>query len=162
MELKKGYYSSPIGWLEITTDNLSLMSLQFLDEIPVAYKKPAKFELINNILKQLDEYFNHKRKIFDLPIHLEGTDFQLKVWEKVQSVPFGKTTTYLNIAAQLGSSKNVRAVGSANGKNPVPIIVPCHRVIGENKELVGYAGGLWRKKWLLEHEAEEKQLTLSF
>lgn len=162
MEFKKGYYSSPMGWLEIKTDNLSLMSLKFLDEIPVAHKKPAKFELIINILKQLDEYFNHKRKIFDFPIHLEGTDFQLKVWEKVQSVSFGKTTTYLNIAVLLGSSKNVRAVGSANGKNPVPIVVPCHRVIGENKELVGYAGGLWRKKWLLEHEAEEKQLTLSF
>jgi methylated-DNA-[protein]-cysteine S-methyltransferase len=162
MEFKKGYYSSPIGWLEIKTDNKSLISLSFLEEKEVPNKKPAKSELINTILKQLDEYFNHKRKIFDFPIHLEGTEFQLKVWEKVQSVPFGKTTTYLNVAVQLGSSKNVRAVGSANGKNPIPIIVPCHRVIGENKELVGYSGGLWRKKWLLEHESNEKQLNLDF
>jgi methylated-DNA-[protein]-cysteine S-methyltransferase len=162
MELKTGYYLSPIGWLEIKADDTSLVSLKFIDEKPIPDKKLRKSKLINNIIKQLREYFKGKRILFDFPIHLEGTEFQLKVWKEIQAVPFGKTTTYLKIAIQLGSSKNVRAVGSANGKNPIPIIVPCHRVIGENKELIGYAGGLWRKKWLLEHESNEKQLNLDF
>jgi methylated-DNA-[protein]-cysteine S-methyltransferase len=162
MNLKTGYYSSPIGWLEIKADNDSLISLNFIEENQVPVKKPPRSRLIITTIRQLDEYFNNKRIVFDLPIQLDGTDFQIKVWNKLQAIPFSKTTTYLKIAIDLGSAKQVRAVGTANGKNPIPIIIPCHRVIGENKKLIGYSGGLWRKKWLLEHESNEKQLTFSF
>jgi methylated-DNA-[protein]-cysteine S-methyltransferase len=162
MEIITGYFLSPIGLIEIKAENDALVSLKFLDENPSFEENPSHDVLVAQAIRQLDEYFILKRKEFDIPVHYNGTEFQVKVWNELVKIPFGHTTTYGNIAMQLDSIKAVRAVGAANGKNPLPIIVPCHRVVGENKELVGYSGGLWRKQWLLEHESSEKQLTLDF
>jgi methylated-DNA-[protein]-cysteine S-methyltransferase len=101
---------------------------------------------------QLIEYFNGTRTEFSLNLNPEGTKFQKKIWQFVESIPFGKTVSYLDIALLSGSEKNTRAVGLANGKNPIPIIIPCHRVIGSSGKMTGYAGGIERKKWLLIHE----------
>ena len=108
--------------------------------------------LRKQITDQFDQYFAGTRYQFDLPIRPEGTDFQKRVWEKLVSIPYGNNITYGELALILGDKKLIRAVGGANSKNPLAIIVPCHRVIGQNKKLIGYAGGLWRKKWLLQHE----------
>ena len=109
-------------------------------------------DLINNTRKQLDEYFAGNRKQFDIPIKLEGTDFQIKVWKELLKIPYGETCSYLDIAKRIGNPKASRAVGMANNKNKIIIIVPCHRVIGSNKKLVGYACGLEVKEKLLELE----------
>lgn len=161
MIINTGYYQSPIGWLEIKAFSTSLISLKFVEDVMHPYRR-SKAKMIVYVINQIEEYFQNKRKVFDVPYNLNGTDFQLRVLEKVLAVPYGKTTTYTKLAIQFGSSKKARAVGNALGKNPIPIIVPCHRVIGENKELVGYSGGLWRKQWLLEHEAQGEQLRLAF
>ena len=105
-------------------------------------------------VEQLIQYFQGERRQFELPIAQEGTAFQKEVWSELMQIPYGKTISYLELARKTGDSKATRAVANANGKNNVCIIVPCHRVIGSNKELVGYSGGLWRKKWMLEHEAK--------
>ena len=109
-------------------------------------------EILEDCIKQLDEYFQSKRKIFSIPLELHGTEFQKKVWNELLNIPFGKTISYLQLAKELGDVKLIRAVGGANGKNPVSIIVPCHRVIGSDGTLIGYGGGLDKKKWLLEFE----------
>jgi len=109
---------------------------------------------------QLQEYFDGERQQFDLNLNPEGTAFQKKVWEALQHIPYGKTMTYLGLSQRLGDVKAIRAVANANGKNPLWIIVPCHRVIGSDGSLTGYAGGLHRKQWLLEHESPYKQQTL--
>ena len=103
-------------------------------------------------VEQLIQYFNGERRKFELPIHQQGSPFQQSVWAELMAIPFGKTISYIELARRIGDAKATRAVASANGKNNVCIIVPCHRVIGANKELVGYSGGIRRKKWLLEHE----------
>lgn len=109
---------------------------------------------------QLQEYFAGQRQTFDFVFNPKGTDFQKRVWQELLTVPFGQTRSYLSLSRQLGDEKAIRAVAAANGKNPLWIVVPCHRIIGSNGELVGYAGGLWRKKWLLEHEQNNRQLSL--
>ena len=114
----------------------------------------ADHPLLQITSQQLDEYFSGSRKSFDLPLQQSGTSFQQKVWELLLQIPFGKTISYNELSKQYGDLKAIRAVASANGKNNLAIIVPCHRVIGSNQSLTGYAGGLWRKKWLLEHEAK--------
>ena len=105
-------------------------------------------------VEQLIQYFNGERRLFELPVHQPGTSFQQSVWGELMQIPFAKTISYLELARRTGDTKATRAVANANGKNDVAIIIPCHRVIGINKDLVGYGGGLWRKKWLLEHEAK--------
>ena len=105
-------------------------------------------------IEQLIQYFQGQRRVFDLPINQNGTHFQQKVWHELVNIPYGRTISYLELARKTGDHKATRAVANANGKNNVAIIVPCHRVIGSNRELVGYGGGLWRKKWLLELEAK--------
>lgn len=105
-------------------------------------------------LEQLIQYFNGQLRQFNLPLLQPGTSFQQEVWSELLQIPFAKTISYLELARRTGDTKATRAVANANGKNNIAIIVPCHRVIGSNRELVGYAGGLWRKKWLLEHEAK--------
>lgn len=112
--------------------------------------------------RQLMEYFSGKRKAFDLPLAITGTGFQKKVWEELRHIPYGKTLSYLGLSRQIGNVKAIRAVGHANGQNPLAIIIPCHRVIGSDGSLTGYAGGLWRKKWLLEHEGALLQTSLPF
>jgi methylated-DNA-[protein]-cysteine S-methyltransferase len=108
--------------------------------------------LIIQCIEQLIQYFNGERRIFELPVSQPGSDFQQETWSQLMTIPFGKTISYIQLAIKTGDPKATRAVAAANGKNNVAIIVPCHRVIGANRELVGYGGGLWRKKWLLDHE----------
>lgn len=150
MELQIAYYSSPIGTLEIKGNEDGLVSLEFLDEVVDPTEKVH--ESIKEVTYQLDEYFTGIRKEFGLKLNPEGTEFQKKVWKELVEIPFGKTWSYLDIALKLGDKNATRAVGNSNGKNPIAIIVPCHRVIGSTGKLTGYAGGLWRKEWLLKHE----------
>ena len=112
--------------------------------------------LLKKCCKQLDEYFSGKRKTFDVPLDAKGTKFQKQVWRELQKIPFGKTLSYGDIAKKIKNPKASRAVGGANNKNPIAIVVPCHRVIGANGKLVGYAGGLHRKAWLLKHERRDR------
>lgn len=152
------YYHSPIGWLQIRGSVKGISAVRFLDEEIVTNDKcPAS---LLTSLQQLDEYFNNKRKSFNLKFDLNGTDFQKKVWNELLKIPFGKTCSYIDVAIKLGEKMALRAVGNANGKNPVPIIIPCHRVIGSNGKLVGFGGGLWRKKWLLDFENSVVQKSL--
>ncbi len=146
---------TPIGYLELTTDHDYLLSVTFTDN----YLQPSGYQpnILMETAKQIGEYFRGIRKVFNLNLQPAGTDFQIKVWEQVMKVPFGETVSYLEIAKQTGSKNNTRAVGMANGKNPIPIIIPCHRIIGLNGKLTGYAGGLDRKKWLLNHELQFSQ-----
>ena len=146
--------------LEIKADRNAIFSILFFEEQSV-----KKDEQTNNVIDlckaQLLEYFNKERIYFNLPLQLNGTDFQNKVWMTLQHIPFGKTISYLQLAINLGDEKCIRAAGMANGKNPFAIVIPCHRVIGKDGSLTGYAGGLWRKQWLLEHEnAFQKQASL--
>jgi methylated-DNA-[protein]-cysteine S-methyltransferase len=108
--------------------------------------------MIIQCIEQLIQYFNGERRVFDLPLNQKGTSFQKEVWNELCTIPFGRTISYLDLAKKTGDPKSTRAVANANGRNNIVIIVPCHRVIGSDKTLVGYGGGLWRKKWLLEHE----------
>jgi methylated-DNA-[protein]-cysteine S-methyltransferase len=148
------YYHSPVGLMKITGTESFISEVSFHDKTQkTTGKKKNCPALLIQCVEQLIQYFNGERRNFDLPVHQPGTAFQQAVWSKLQSIPFGKTISYLDLARQLGDAKATRAVANANGKNNIAIIVPCHRVIGSNRELVGYAGGLWRKKWLLEHEA---------
>jgi len=141
---------TPIGNLELTTNQSSLVSVSFTDKhIQQSNNQP---HILKESVKQIEEYFKGLRKEFNLSLQPAGTEFQLKVWEQVMKVEYGKTVSYLEIALQTGSKNNTRAVGLANGKNPLPIIIPCHRIIGVNGKLTGYAGGLERKRWLLQHE----------
>lgn len=159
MNVKTGYYQCPLGTIEIKVSDKGIVSINILDENKEE-SIPDGNILIKDTIQQLKEYFNKQRKVFDLPIDFKGTDFQVAVWQSVYKIPFGKTRTYLDIATEIGTQKMVRAVGAANGKNPLWIVVPCHRVIGADGSLVGYAGGLWRKKWLLEHENANLQLSI--
>lgn len=152
--------ASPLGFIEIKGNDLGLASVTFLDEKTPATPKAEIPSELTDAHQQLTEYFAGKRKVFDLKLKPSGTEFQQKVWQKLQTVPLGKTATYLEMAKELGDPKTIRAAASANGKNPIAIIIPCHRVIGTDGSLTGYAGGLWRKKWLLEHEQDTEQLTL--
>jgi methylated-DNA-[protein]-cysteine S-methyltransferase len=144
-----GYYESPIGLLEVVCANECLLLVEFVEEKLFEVHSNS---LIEEVFMQLEQYFHGVRKEFDLPLSLGGTPFQNKVWNELQNIPFGRTLSYKELAVKLGNEKATRAVGNANGKNPISIIVPCHRVIGSNKSLTGYAGGLDRKKWLLDHE----------
>lgn len=147
------YYHSPVGLLKIsgTKDYISEVSFHDTTQKSDRSKKEMPPMLIQCI-EQLIQYFNGERRIFDLPINQTGSAFQQETWSLLMMIPFGKTISYIQLAIKTGDPKATRAVANANGKNNVAIIVPCHRVIGANKELVGYGGGLWRKKWLLEHE----------
>ncbi len=147
---EKFTYFSPIGPLCIETSADKICAVCFCDK--EIHTKGFNHGLKKKITQQLDEYFAGNRFVFDLPIAFSGTEFQCKVWEQLQTIPYGRIITYGELAYQLGNKKLVRAVGGANSRNPLAIVVPCHRVIGSNNKLVGYAGGLWRKKWLLQHE----------
>lgn len=155
--ISKTYYDSPVGILELSATDKGLSGLYFVEE-------KNEDEILNGILEntiqQLDEYFNEGRKEFDIPIDVEGTEFQQRVWGELIKIPFGITKTYLDVAKNLGDRNSLRAVGLANGKNKISIIIPCHRVIGAKGELTGFGGGIWRKKWLLDHESKYIQGTL--
>ncbi|MCL8008046.1 methylated-DNA--[protein]-cysteine S-methyltransferase [Gelidibacter japonicus] len=149
---------SPLGFTKISGDEDGISAISILNsEEKVTDIIPIELE---DCVHQLNEYFEGKRTQFDLALNPEGTDFQKRVWDALQTIPYGKTCSYLELAQQLGDVKAIRAVANANGKNPLWIVVPCHRVIGSDGSLTGYAGGLYRKKWLLEHESPYKQQSL--
>ena len=144
------YVDSPVGWLEISGDEEFVHSINFVEKrMP---DQPISPEALLKCKIQLEEYFLGSRKSFDFPYTMIGTDFQKKVWEKLLEIPFGQSMSYGDIAREMGNIKTVRAVGLANGKNKLSIVIPCHRVIGTNNKLIGYGGGLVRKDWLLKHE----------
>lgn len=151
-----GYYSSPIGLIKVCANINYLLSCTFVDEKDEKVKRNL---VILDTINQLDEYFNGIRYTFDLPLKLEGTYFQIKVWEELQKIEYGKTCTYKEIAQKINHPKAYRAVGNANNKNRFAIIIPCHRVIGTNHQLVGYASGIHRKEMLLNHEKSVLQLN---
>lgn len=150
------YYNSPVGWLLLEADETGITKVHFAEENERGELENACLVLKQCIL-ELDEYFLGKREEFSVNVNASGTVFQKKVWEQLQKIPFAKTISYAQLATQLGDLKSIRAAGTANGKNPVAIIIPCHRVIGSDGSLTGYGGGLWRKKWLLDFERKRKQ-----
>ncbi|MBG6131468.1 methylated-DNA-[protein]-cysteine S-methyltransferase [Aquimarina sp. EL_43] len=153
------YVETPLGIATISGDEDGIASVSVTKEATNTPSKTIPLHLQNAVL-QLKEYFDGQRTDFELTLNPSGTDFQKKVWAELLKIPFGKTVSYLDIAKKLGDPKTIRAAASANGKNPLWIIVPCHRVIGSDGSLTGYAGGLWRKKWLLDHENPVKQQSL--
>jgi len=149
------YYQSPVGLLKIAGTNQFISEVTFVDEpekITAGTDNNQLPPMAIQAVEQLIEYFHGNRRFFELPISQEGTAFQQKVWAELMNIPFGKTISYLELSHRLGDPKVIRAAAAANGRNNVAIIVPCHRVIGSNSQLVGYGGGLPRKKWLLQHE----------
>jgi len=155
--MEVAYYKSPIGTIEITSSDVGIKSLYFLEEVSETTQSSL---FSDQSISQIEAYFNGDLSKFDLALDLEGTEFQIKVWNELLSIPFGQTISYMDLAKRMGNPKSIRAVARANAKNPVSIIVPCHRVIGSDGSLTGYAGGLWRKKWLLEHEQLHHQMSL--
>ena len=153
------YIETPLGIASITGNQDGIANVSVTDN---SQNKPSTNipNHLQEVVLQLKEYFEGNRTAFDLTLNPSGTDFQKKVWGELLKIPFGKTVSYLDIAKRLGDPKSIRAAASANGKNPLWIIVPCHRVIGSDGSLTGYAGGLWRKKWLLDHENPVKQQSL--
>ena len=150
MKTYKAYYKSPLGPIEISGMPDSILSVDFVEEM-----LPGDADLpfcLKTCIKQIDEYFNGKRKEFLLKLDPQGTIFQRTVWLQLEKIPFGAVVSYGEIASIIGKPTACRAVGSANGRNPIAIIIPCHRVVGSDGSLTGYGGGLWRKEWLIKHE----------
>lgn len=146
------YYQSPIGLIKVSGTDNYITEVVFIDDENDVVEATGYNEVLQKCVEELIEYFNGNRRSFDIPVHQKGTDFQQKVWNELLNINFGKTISYLALAKRLGDPNCIRAAAASNGKNHVCIIVPCHRVIGSNQSLVGYAGGLSRKRWLLEHE----------
>jgi len=161
MNTETAYYQSPVGILEIQGSCDSISAVLFVNswkgtklvEDELNFAKPQS-AIIKNCMLQLDEYFAGTRTTFILDTVQPGTGFQQTVWKELCNIPYGHTISYLELSKRIGNIKAIRAVGTANGNNSISIIVPCHRVIGANGSLVGYGGDLWRKKWLLDHEAK--------
>jgi|WP_315141034.1 methylated-DNA-[protein]-cysteine S-methyltransferase len=149
--------NTPLGIAQITGDANGITQISVIDEGDVSAEIPS---VLQNAVTQLNDYFQDNRTHFDFKLNPKGTEFQQKVWQALLEIPYGKTCSYMDLSKKLGDVKAIRAVASANGKNPLWIVVPCHRVIGTDGSLTGYAGGLWRKKWLLEHESPSGQQTL--
>lgn len=152
------FVNTPLGIAKITGDKNGIASISILNSEEIVSEVIP--ETLQNCVAQLQEYFESKRKAFSLKLNPKGTAFQKKVWKALLNIPYGTTTSYLKLSQQLGDEKAIRAVASANGKNPLWVVVPCHRVIGSDGSLTGYAGGLHRKQWLLEHESGYKQQAL--
>ena len=155
--METAFINSPLGITKIEGDENGIAVISVLSEGEISIKIPA---VLQEAVSQLNDYFEGKRTNFDFALNPKGTDFQQKVWKGLLEIPFGKTCSYMDLSKKLGDVKAIRAVASANGKNPLWIVVPCHRVIGTDGSLTGYAGGLWRKKWLLEHENRTTQQSL--
>ncbi len=154
----KGVLKTPLGMLEIISSNKGIRKISFVDS-PIT-KVYEVCEIVEECKKQLVEYFSGERKYFTVSLDVQGTEFQKLVWMSLMTIPYGKTATYNDVANLVGDPKSVRAVGMANNKNRVPIIIPCHRVVGSNGSLTGYAGGLWRKDWLIKHELEHSNVDM--
>lgn len=151
------YIKTPLGITKIMGDENGISVISVSDEGDISEQIPA---VLQEAVSQLMAYFEGKRTTFDFKLNPKGTEFQQKIWNGLLEIPFGKTISYLELSKKLGDIKAIRAVASANGKNPLWIVIPCHRVIGTDGSLTGYAGGLWRKKWLLEHENPTTQQSL--
>lgn len=166
MEFKITYCKTPIGTAKITGDHNGIQTITLITDS--LHDRNDEFidmqtdipDCLKECVLQLKEYFKGKRTNFNLLLNPQGTKFQKIVWKYLCTIPFGETSSYLAQSKQIGDPKAVRAVASANGKNPIWIVIPCHRVIGSDGSLSGYAGGIWRKKWLLNHESPSKQLSL--
>lgn len=143
------YFNSPIGFIELQSDGEALIAARFVEAPTQAH---APDGVLLRAVVQFSDYFGGELQQFDLPLRLKGTPFQLSVWEHLLSISYGEIRSYGEMATALGNARATRAVGAANGANPIAIIVPCHRVINSSGKLGGYAGGLWRKAWLLRHE----------
>jgi len=147
--VKRAYLKTPVGCLEVTGTHRGIQSVAFIDKETHKWFTPF---CLRETLYQLKQYFEGNRQVFTVKLDVFGTEFQMKVWHELEKIPYGKTITYHQLAKLIGDPKAFRAVGQADARNPVWIIIPCHRVLGNDGKLVGYGGGLWRKKWLLEHE----------
>lgn len=156
--MEEAFIKTPLGIAKITGNENGIASIIVLNsDVPLTTIIP---EVLEDAVYQLHEYFKEERKVFNLTLNPEGTSFQKKVWKALEDIPYGKTISYMDLSKTLGDPKAIRAVAAANGKNPLWIVVPCHRVIGSDGSLTGYAGGLHRKKWLLELESPAKQTSL--
>lgn len=156
--METAFIKTPLGLARIVGDALGVSQISITDDTAeVSDKIPSE---LAQAVKQIGDYFSGNRTEFSFLVNPKGTDFQKSVWQELLKIPYGKTWSYLDLAKKLGDVKAIRAVASANGKNPLWIVVPCHRVIGTDGSLTGYAGGLWRKKWLLEHETPSLQQSL--
>lgn len=156
--MRNAIIKTPLGCTLIEGNKNGISKIQVLDqECEITILIPEELKIA---VTQIEEYFNGTRTSFTFLLNPSGTEFQKKVWQELLNIPFGKTNSYLELSKKLGDVKAIRAVASANAKNPLWIVIPCHRVIGSNGSLTGYAGGLWRKKWLLEHENPAKQESL--
>ncbi|GAB4192154.1 MAG: methylated-DNA--[protein]-cysteine S-methyltransferase [Phycisphaeraceae bacterium] len=161
-----GWCESPIGCLALSADDRGLTSLTIDTDEHAAEEglKPGSggdAHIILDAIEQLQAYFAGRLTRFDLPVNPGGTDFQRRAWHELQRIPFGETMTYGEQARRMKAPKACRAVGRANGANPIPIIIPCHRVIGADGKLTGFSSGLWIKRWLLEHESRQRDLLAS-
>ena len=157
-------FESPLGLVRITGDERGVSVISCHDDLVDENQTDAQLPMpVAQAVTQLNAYFAGERPAFDFPLNPAGTAFQQVVWQALREVPFGTTLSYLTLSRRIGDEKAIRAVAAANGRNPLWIVVPCHRIIGSDGSLTGYAGGLWRKKWLLEHEgafARSGQLAL--
>ncbi|WP_114165052.1 methylated-DNA--[protein]-cysteine S-methyltransferase [Exiguobacterium sp. TNDT2] len=153
METYRLDYVSPIGILEIVGTETAIRSILFVERDEVHFEADETTpDVLKTCYREIEEYFNGRRQSFTFPYEVQGTVFQQDVWQALVMIPYAETTSYRELAVTLGRDRAVRAVGSANGRNRLSIVFPCHRVIGSNGTLTGYAGGLWRKEWLLRHE----------
>ncbi|GAC1587290.1 MAG: methylated-DNA--[protein]-cysteine S-methyltransferase [Ginsengibacter sp.] len=146
--------TSPVGTLQITATIDYITSILFRDQDEEQQENETLNPIIKDCITQLENYFNGELKHFTFPMAPEGTAFQKQVWSELQGINYGKTISYMQLSKNLGNPKAIRAIGTANGMNKIVIAIPCHRIIGSNGSLVGYSGQLWRKKWLLDHEAK--------
>jgi methylated-DNA-[protein]-cysteine S-methyltransferase len=159
LETATTYYHSPLGLLRIGGTDTYISEISFVDHLDDSEFRHSSLQgpippMVIQCIEQLIQYFQGQRRVFEFPVAQEGSAFQQRVWNELTAIPFGKTISYLELSRRLGDTKAIRAAAAANGKNNIAIVVPCHRVIGSKRDLVGYAGGLWRKKWLLDHETK--------
>jgi len=157
--VKRAFLKTQLGYLEINGTEKGISKIEFLSFRVRINRVPA---ILKPCVNELKEYFQGKRREFTIKLDLTGSEFQLKVWNELLKIPYGTTISYFELAKRVGDAKALRAVGGANGTNPVVILVPCHRVIGRNGKLIGYGGGIKRKKWLLEHEHAFAQRDLFY
>ena len=157
-EYDSAFLKTPLGTTKIVGDENGIIEISILDETYPTTQNPSKH--LESCMKQLEQYFNAERAVFSVKLNPIGTDFQKRVWAELLNIPFGKRISYMKQTVNIGDKKAIRAVAAANGKNPIWILIPCHRVVGSDGSLTGYAGGLWRKEWLLEHECPSGQTSL--
>jgi len=158
-EIERGYYGSPIGGIEISVFDDAIVSICFQED-DEEFADTGNGEIFEQCEEELTEYFEGHRMKFDLLLAPHGTDFEKQVWSELLDIPYGKTCSYIDIANRMNNPKAIRAVGRANGANPIAIVIPCHRVVGADGSLTGYSGELWRKRWLLDHEARTAGVIL--